>query len=78
MYVFVEKLEMFIIEIANKDHFYWASNICEGMESSAKIRGAGIAKRLPDYIKQKMEVGKATIAYPVSYPFISRRVRKPY
>jgi hypothetical protein len=32
------------------------------MESSAKARGTGIAKRSPDYIKGKMEEGKAVIA----------------
>jgi len=33
------------------------------MESSAKARGTGIAKRSPDYIKQKMLEGKAVIAF---------------
>jgi hypothetical protein len=32
------------------------------MESSAKVRGTGIAKRNPEYITQKMEEGKAVIA----------------
>lgn len=32
------------------------------MEESAKARGTGIAKRSPDYIKQKMDEGKAIIA----------------
>ena len=33
------------------------------MESSAKARGTGIAKRSPDYIKDKMREGKAVIAF---------------
>ena len=33
------------------------------MESSAKARGTGIAKRSPDYIEKKMEEGKAVIAH---------------
>jgi len=33
------------------------------MESSAKARGTGIAKRSPDYIKEKMREGKAVIAF---------------
>lgn len=33
------------------------------MESSAKARGTGIAKRSPDYIAAKMEEGKAVIAH---------------
>lgn len=32
------------------------------MESSAKARGTGIAKRSPDYVAKKMEEGKAVIA----------------
>ncbi len=32
------------------------------MEESAKARGTGIAKRSPDYIRQKMSEGKAVIA----------------
>ena len=36
--------------------------ICDEMESSAKVRGTGIAKRNPEYITQKMEEGKAVIA----------------
>lgn len=32
------------------------------MESSAKARGTGIAKRSPDYIVQKIQEGKAVIA----------------
>src|SRR5215216_1451601 len=32
------------------------------MESSAKERGTGIAKRSPEYIAQKMEEGKAVVA----------------
>jgi hypothetical protein len=53
---------MFIIQVATKNHFDWAETICNEMESSAKVRGTGIAKRSPDYIKQKMEEGKAVIA----------------
>ncbi len=32
------------------------------MESSAKVRGTGIAKRTPEYLLKKMEEGKAVIA----------------
>ena len=32
------------------------------MESSAKARGTGIAKRSPEYVAKKMEEGKAVIA----------------
>lgn len=33
------------------------------MEASAKARGTGIAKRTPEYIEQKMDEGKAVIAF---------------
>lgn len=62
MYIFAKKLQMFTIQVATKHHFDWATKICEEMESSAKIRGTGIAKRSPDYIMQKMAEGKAIIA----------------
>ena len=33
------------------------------MEESAKARGTGIAKRSPDYIREKMREGKAVVAF---------------
>ncbi|HMP29437.1 MAG TPA: GNAT family N-acetyltransferase [Saprospiraceae bacterium] len=47
---------------ANENHHFYAQIIVDEMESSAKARGTGIAKRSPDYIKQKMSEGKAIIA----------------
>jgi hypothetical protein len=52
----------FIISVANGQHIMYALQICNEMESSAKARGTGIAKRSPDYIAQKMLEGKAVIA----------------
>jgi GNAT superfamily N-acetyltransferase len=43
-------------------HCIYAEEICDEMERSAKARGTGIAKRSPDYIRKKMEEGKAVIA----------------
>lgn len=40
----------------------YAKTITDEMESSAKARGTGIAKRSPEYLIQKMEEGKAVIA----------------
>jgi hypothetical protein len=51
------------VEIANNTHLKYADVICNEMESSAKIRGTGIAKRTPTYVKQKMLEGKAVIAF---------------
>ena len=52
----------FIVQIAGDQHKNYAEVICKEMEESAKIRGTGIAKRNPEYIKKKMEEGKAVIA----------------
>jgi hypothetical protein len=52
----------FKISVANATHFIYAEEICRLMEESAKIRGTGIAKRSPDYIKEKMMEGKAVVA----------------
>lgn len=52
----------FQIIVATTQHEKYAQIICDEMESSAKARGTGIAKRSPDYIIQKMQEGKAVIA----------------
>ena len=57
------KNEEFIITVANTTHLDFAKIICDEYESSAKARGTGIAKRSPDYVKQKMLEGKAVIAF---------------
>jgi hypothetical protein len=53
----------FKILIADQSHEGFAEIICEEMASSAKARGTGIAKRSPEYIKEKMREGKAVIAF---------------
>ncbi len=53
----------FIVKIADKTHHHYADEICFQMEESAKARGTGIARRSPEYVKLKMEEGKAIIAY---------------
>ncbi len=54
--------ERFIVEVANEQHLHFAETICAEMESSAKARGTGIAKRSPDYVQLKIQEGKAVIA----------------
>lgn len=51
-----------IIRIANKNDQKYTLSIINEMESSARIRGTGIAKRTPEYINEKMEKGNAVIA----------------
>lgn len=52
-----------IVLIADASHFKYAEAICAEMEISAKVRGTGISKRSPDYLKEKMQEGKAIIAF---------------
>lgn len=52
----------FAVTVASAQHTGFAQLICDEMESSAKARGTGIAKRSPDYIVKKMQEGKAVIA----------------
>ncbi len=59
----MEQEQKFKIQIADPSHQDFAQIICNEMESSAKARGTGIAKRSPDYIKEKMREGKAVIAF---------------
>lgn len=52
----------FNICVANESHTVYAQQICDLVFISAQERGTGIAKRTPEYIAQKMKVGKAVIA----------------
>lgn len=56
----------FTISVATSAHVDLAIIICEEYELSAKARGTGIAKRSPEYVKQKMLEGKAVIAFEKS------------
>jgi hypothetical protein len=47
---------------ATTDHLDYAQEICDVIETAAKQRGTGIAKRDPEYIKTKMRNGNAVIA----------------
>lgn len=49
--------------MATSGDTHYAETITTEMEESAKARGTGIAKRSPDYIRQKMNEGKAVIAH---------------
>ncbi len=51
-----------IVRRATPDDKHYAETITTEMEQSAKARGTGIAKRSPDYIRLKMDEGKAIIA----------------
>ncbi|WP_240155023.1 GNAT family N-acetyltransferase [Chitinophaga sp. Cy-1792] len=51
-----------IVRVATPDDIHYSKTITDEMESSAKARGTGIAKRSPSYVELKMQEGKAVIA----------------
>jgi RimJ/RimL family protein N-acetyltransferase len=51
-----------IVRPATADDTHYADTITTEMGESAKARGTGIAQRTPEYVKMKMEEGKAVIA----------------
>ena len=51
-----------IVQVAGPEHCAFAESICALIESAAATRGTGIAKREPEYVRQKMAEGKAIIA----------------
>jgi hypothetical protein len=53
----------FQILVADESHESFAEIICEEMAASALARGTGIAKRSPEYVREKMREGKAVIAF---------------
>ncbi|NJO03613.1 MAG: GNAT family N-acetyltransferase [Bacteroidia bacterium] len=55
-------MKQIAVQIATEQHDVYAEQICEMIEEAAKIRGTGIAKRSPEYIRLKMTEGKAVIA----------------
>lgn len=55
-------MNSYTVQVASQVHFDLAESICHEMAESAKARGTGIAKRTPEYLKEKMSEGKAIIA----------------
>ncbi len=50
------------IMVADESHLGYVTTILDTIEAAAKVRGTGIAKRDPEYVKQKIREGKAIIA----------------
>lgn len=50
------------IIIAEEEHIKYVPYILDTIETAAKVRGTGIARRSPEYVEQKMREGKAIIA----------------
>lgn len=59
----MQQQTQFQILVADTTHESFAQIICDEMAASAKARGTGIAKRSPEYIKEKIREGKAVIAF---------------
>ena len=55
-------MEDFVIEVANESHIHYIPEILKTIEDATKVRGTGIAKRNPEYVKKKMLEGKVIIA----------------
>ncbi len=55
-------MEQFAIVPATKEHIDFSDQIVELIAESARKRGTGIARRTSDYIRTKIEEGKAVIA----------------
>ena len=51
-----------IIKLANAEHIEYSKLISKLIDESAKIRGTGIARRSPMYIKEKILSGNSVIA----------------
>ena len=59
----ISSLKDFIIVTANESHAPYAQQICDLIEESARVRGTGIAKRDPNYIKKKLVLGNSVVAF---------------
>lgn len=55
-------LKDFTIVVANESHAPYAQQICDLIEESARVRGTGIAKRDPNYVKKKLVTGHSVVA----------------
>ncbi len=50
------------VQVATIDHVHYAPVVSAMIEAAARARGTGISKRPPEYIRRKIEEGKAIIA----------------
>lgn len=50
------------VQYATLEHIKYAQEICDLIESAAKARGTGIAKRETSYVEAKIEAGQAVVA----------------
>lgn len=55
-------IDDFTVGVATEKHLTYVDEILKTIEDATKVRGTGISKRNPEYVKQKMLEGKAIIA----------------
>ena len=55
-------MEEFIVKVAGREDIHYVEEILKTIEDATKVRGTGIARRNPDYVRSKMLEGKAVIA----------------
>lgn len=53
----------FTVTVAGEEHLPFVQEILDEIETSAKERGTGIAKRTPEYIIEKIRERKAIVAF---------------
>lgn len=56
------KIPMINIQIANEAHLVYVDDVLDTIAEAAAVRGTGIARRSPEYIRNKILEGKAIIA----------------
>jgi hypothetical protein len=59
---FIQSKDNVQVVSASEKHLKYAEEICKVLELAAHDRGTGIAKRTPEYIRKKIQEGKAVIA----------------
>ena len=57
-----DKKDNIRVVVATEEHLKYVDEILQTIAAAGKVRGTGIAKRNPGYVKQKMREGKAVIA----------------
>ncbi len=63
-------MNQYTVQVASAEHLHLAEAICLEMEESAKARGTGIAKRSPQYLRDKINEGKAIVATDAQGDFV--------
>lgn len=58
----MKAIENIKVVVAGKKHLSYVDEVLKNIADAAKVRGTGIAKRSPEYIRAKIVEGKAVIA----------------